>query len=89
LEYPIVIVLRSEAECLYAFDEDLTTRRVWIVEELLQRLEGFDAWLTSLGLTPRPNDRIHEAFKILRKAEEPDSHYIFLVVRRAIDAWYG
>jgi hypothetical protein len=38
--------------------------------DLLLRLEGFDAWLTKLGLTPRPNDRIHEAFKILRKAEE-------------------
>lgn len=38
--------------------------------DLLRRLEGFDPWLTSLGLTPRPNDRIHEAFKILRRAEE-------------------
>jgi len=38
--------------------------------DLLLRLEGFDVWLTRLGLTPRPNDRIHEAFKILRKAEE-------------------
>lgn len=38
--------------------------------DLLLRLSGFDAWLTRLGLTPRPNDRIHEAFKILRKAEE-------------------
>jgi len=37
--------------------------------ELLHRLEGFDAWLSSLGLTARSNDRIHEAFKILRKAE--------------------
>jgi hypothetical protein len=38
--------------------------------EILCRLEGFDRWLTSLGLTPRPNDRIHEAFKALRRAEE-------------------
>jgi len=38
--------------------------------DLLVRLTGFDEWLTRLGLTPRPNDRIHEAFKILRKAEE-------------------
>jgi len=37
--------------------------------DLLLRLEGFDPWLNSLGLTPHPNDRIHEAFKILRKAE--------------------
>jgi hypothetical protein len=38
--------------------------------DLLDRLEGFDAWLIKLGLTPRQNDRIHEAFKVLRKAEE-------------------
>jgi len=38
--------------------------------ELISRLEGFDPWLIGLGLTPRTNDRIHEAFKILRKAEE-------------------
>ena len=38
--------------------------------DLLDRLEGFDPWLTSLGLTARPNDRIHEAFKVLRRAEE-------------------
>jgi hypothetical protein len=38
--------------------------------DLLDRLEGFDQWLTRLGLTPRPNDRISEAFKVLRKAEE-------------------
>ncbi len=37
--------------------------------DLLLRLEGFDPWLNSLGLTPHLNDRIHEAFKILRKAE--------------------
>src|SRR5215469_711210 len=38
--------------------------------DLLLGLAGFDAWLTRLGLTPRPNDRIHEAIKILRKADE-------------------
>jgi hypothetical protein len=38
--------------------------------DLLRRLADFDAWLTSLGLTPRPSDRIHEAFKFLRRAEE-------------------
>jgi hypothetical protein len=38
--------------------------------ELLGLLEGFDPWLTSSGLTPRPNDRIHEAIKVLRRAEE-------------------
>jgi hypothetical protein len=38
--------------------------------DLLQRLEAFDAWLISLGLTPRPNDRVHEAFKVLRKAND-------------------
>jgi hypothetical protein len=38
--------------------------------DLLLRLEGFDPWLSSLGLTPHLNDRIHQAFKILRKAEE-------------------
>ena len=38
--------------------------------DLLRRLNGFDPWLTSLGLTPRPNDRMHEAFKIFRAAEE-------------------
>lgn len=38
--------------------------------ELRQDIEGFDAWLTSLGLTPRPNDRIHEAFKVLRRADK-------------------
>lgn len=38
--------------------------------DLLLHLEGFDPWLSSLGLTLHPNDRIHEAFKILRKAEE-------------------
>jgi len=38
--------------------------------DLLSHLEGFDRWLTSLGLALRPNDRIHEAFKVLRKAEE-------------------
>lgn len=38
--------------------------------DLLLRLEGFDPWLRSLQLVPHPNDRIHEAFKVLRKAEE-------------------
>jgi hypothetical protein len=38
--------------------------------ELLCNLEGFDSWLKSLGLTLRPNDRVHEAFKVLRRAEE-------------------
>jgi hypothetical protein len=38
--------------------------------DLLNRLEGFDAWLSGLGLAVRPNDRIHEAFKVLRRAEE-------------------
>ncbi len=38
--------------------------------DLLLRLEGFDQWLRSLGLTPHLNDRIHEAFKVLRKAEK-------------------
>lgn len=38
--------------------------------DLLLHLEGFDSWLSSLGLTPHLNDRIHESFKILRKAEK-------------------
>jgi hypothetical protein len=38
--------------------------------DILHRLEGFDPWLISLGLTPRSNDRLHEAFKFLRKADE-------------------
>lgn len=38
--------------------------------DLLLRLEGFDSWLKGLGLTPHLNDRIHKAFKVLRKAEE-------------------
>jgi hypothetical protein len=38
--------------------------------EILQRLEGFDAWVASLGLTPRPDDRVHQAFQFLRRAEE-------------------
>jgi hypothetical protein len=37
---------------------------------LLRSLEGFDAWLRSLGVTPRSDDRIHEAFKIVRLADE-------------------
>lgn len=38
--------------------------------DLLQDLDGFDAWLISIGLPPRPNDRIPEAFRVLRRAEE-------------------
>ena len=38
--------------------------------DLLQDLEGFDPWLASLGLRPRSEDRIHAAFKVLRRAEE-------------------
>src|SRR6185437_7455522 len=38
--------------------------------DLLQRLRGFDAWLTSLGLRPRPDDRIHAAIRVLRRAED-------------------
>jgi len=37
--------------------------------ELLRRLDGFDSWLIRIGLTPRPNDRVHEAIKMLRKAD--------------------
>jgi hypothetical protein len=42
--------------------------------DLLQRLDGFDAWLMRLGLTPRPNDRIHQAFQVLRRAEAASCH---------------
>jgi len=38
--------------------------------ELLQSLDGFDPWLLESGLTPRADDRIHQAFQVLRKAEE-------------------
>lgn len=38
--------------------------------DLLHGLQRFDTWLTSLGLTPRPNDRIHAAIEHLRRAEE-------------------
>jgi hypothetical protein len=38
--------------------------------DLLQHLEGFDAWLTSLGLRPRRNERIYKAIEVLRRAEE-------------------
>jgi hypothetical protein len=38
--------------------------------DLLQHLDGFDAWLTKLGLTLRPNDRIHQAVQVLGRAEE-------------------
>src|SRR5258708_7910753 len=38
--------------------------------DLLLRLEGFDPWLSRLGLTPHLDDRLHQAFKVLRAAEE-------------------
>ena len=38
--------------------------------DLLQRLDGFDAWLVSRGLRLRSNDRIHHSFSVLRRAEE-------------------
>src|SRR5437868_2941601 len=38
--------------------------------DLLERLKGFDSWLTSLGVAPRTNDRIHGAFDVLRFADE-------------------
>jgi hypothetical protein len=38
--------------------------------DLLQRLDGFDAWLVGRGLRPRANDRIHHSFSVLRRAEE-------------------
>jgi hypothetical protein len=38
--------------------------------DLLHRLDGFDPWLRSLGLTPRSNDRVHQAFNTLRLADE-------------------
>ena len=38
--------------------------------DLLQGLGGFDPWLRNLGLAPRPDDRLHQAFKILALAEE-------------------
>jgi hypothetical protein len=41
--------------------------------ELLQFLSGFDPWLLEIGMTPRADDRIHQAFKVLRKAEEASS----------------
>jgi hypothetical protein len=41
--------------------------------ELLQSLDGFDPWLHGIGLTPCADDRIHQAFKALRKAEEASS----------------
>lgn len=41
--------------------------------ELLQFLGGFDPWLLEIGMTPRADDRIHQAFKVLRKAEEASS----------------
>jgi hypothetical protein len=38
--------------------------------ELLEGLQQFDPWLTSLGLKPCPSDRIHQAFGVLRKADQ-------------------
>jgi len=38
--------------------------------DLLRRLDRFDPWLKSLGLAPRPDDRLHLAFKVLAMAEE-------------------
>jgi hypothetical protein len=38
--------------------------------ELIEFLDGFDLWLLGIGLKPQANDRIHRAFKVLRKAEE-------------------
>jgi hypothetical protein len=42
---------------------------VFKYSDLLQRLDGFDAWLISRGVRPRPNDRIHQAVEFLRRAE--------------------
>src|SRR5215469_7087437 len=36
---------------------------------ILNELEGFDAWLVSLGLTPKKNDRIHQAIETLRAGD--------------------
>lgn len=38
--------------------------------DLLTRLQSFDLWLKSLGITPKLNDRIHLAFETLRKAND-------------------
>ena len=38
--------------------------------DILRRLEGFDPWLRNLGLTPRNNDRIHQALSVVRMAQE-------------------
>ncbi len=38
--------------------------------DILRRLEGLDPWLRSLGLTPRNNDRIHQALSVVRMADE-------------------
>jgi hypothetical protein len=32
-------------------------------------LEGFDPWLRNQGLTVHPNDRVHEAIRVLRRAD--------------------
>lgn len=37
--------------------------------DLLHHLEDFDQWLIRLGITPHPDDRIHQAFKVLRRAD--------------------
>src|SRR5664279_3994173 len=37
--------------------------------DLLQHLEPFDDWLRTLGLTPRREDRIHQAFETPRMAD--------------------
>jgi hypothetical protein len=37
--------------------------------DLLHHIEGFDDWLRSLGLTPRPDDWIHQAFETHRMAD--------------------
>lgn len=44
--------------------------KVFGFSDLLKSFEGFDHWLLGMGLTPRPNDRIHECFKVLRLAEQ-------------------
>lgn len=36
---------------------------------LVNRLSDFDRWLTSLGLVPRNDDRIHQAINALRIAD--------------------
>ena len=59
--------------------------------KMVSRLEGFDPWLVSLGLKPVPNDRIHEAFKLLRKADEASriGHETGKYTNIAPDDWFG